>query len=54
MTGKRPRHYASAYLAARTPEAQKRAVAGCPPEWHDLVRSHVRIMRESKIIDNNC
>lgn len=42
---KSPRHYAFAYLAAKTPEEQRRAVRGCPVEWQELVKSHVRIMR---------
>lgn len=43
---KMPRHYAAAYLAARTAEQQKQAVAGCPVEWRDLVRTHIRIMKQ--------
>lgn len=41
-----PRHYASAYLAAKTPEEQRQAVKGCPAEWRDLVRSHIRLIKE--------
>lgn len=41
-----PRHYAAAYLAARTPQQQKQAVAGCPVEWRELVRTHIKIMKQ--------
>lgn len=40
-----PRHYAMAYLAAKTPEEQRQAVKGCPQEWRDLVRSHIRLIK---------
>lgn len=43
-----PRHYASAYLAAKTPEEQRQAVKGCPPEWRDLVRAHIRLIKEKR------
>ena len=46
MQQKSPRHYAAAYLAARTPEKQKQALAGCPVEWRELVRTHIRIIRQ--------
>lgn len=46
--GKRPRHYAAAYLAARTPGEQKQALAGCPVEWRDLVRAHIQIIRKKQ------
>lgn len=43
-----PRHYASAYLAAKTPEEQRQAVKGCPPEWRDMVRTHIRLIKEKR------
>jgi hypothetical protein len=44
-----PRHYAFAYLAAKGDKAKEReAVAGCPPEWHEQVRLHVKLMREKE------
>lgn len=45
---KRPRHYAFAYLAAKTPEEERQSVKGCPPEWRDLVRSHIRLIKEKR------
>lgn len=42
---KRPRHYASAYLAAKTPEQQREAVAGCPEQWRELVKKHVKLLK---------
>jgi hypothetical protein len=41
-----PRQYAAAYIKAGTDkDAQKAAVAGCPPEFQDLVRTHIKIHR---------
>lgn len=47
-----PRHYAFAYLAAKTPEEQRQAVKGCPVEWRDLVRSHIRTIKEKRGLAN--
>ncbi len=46
MTTKSPRHYAQAYLQANDREAQKAAVKGCPPQWQDLVRLHIKIAQQ--------
>jgi len=41
-----PRHYAFAYLAAKGDEAKERkALKGCPKEWRDLVRTHIKNAR---------
>lgn len=41
-----PRQYAAAYIKAGTDkDAQKAAVAGCPVEFQDLVRTHIKIHR---------
>ena len=36
-----PRQYAAQILALRDKEARKRALEQVPPEWHDLVKTHV-------------
>lgn len=41
-----PRTYAADYLKATTPEQQKAAVAGCPKEYRELVKAHVRMARD--------
>jgi len=46
-----PRHYAFAYLAAKGDKAKERkAVAGCPREWRELVRTHVKLIEEKNAI----
>lgn len=43
---KMPRHYAAAYLkAGDDKEKQKQALDGCPPEFHDAVKTLIRIER---------
>jgi hypothetical protein len=43
----KPRHYAAAYIAAGSDKVkQKAALKGCPVEWQELVRTHIRITRE--------
>lgn len=44
--GKSPRRYAADYIAAKSDEHKKRAVYGCPAEWRDLVRTHIRNIEE--------
>ena len=47
MHNRMPRHYAFAYLAAKGDKAREReAVAGCPVEWRELVRLHVKLIQE--------
>lgn len=47
--GKRPRHYALGYLSAGSDKAkQKSALSGCPVEWQDLVKSHIRTFRRGE------
>ena len=42
----KPRHYAFAYLAAKGDKGKEReAVKDCPPEWQELVRTHIKIAR---------
>jgi hypothetical protein len=41
----RPRDYAFAYLSAKSKDAQKAALAGCPVEWQELVRAHITIAK---------
>jgi hypothetical protein len=38
---KRPRHYAADWIRTK----DKKALAGCPVEWQDLVRQHIRNFR---------
>lgn len=46
---KMPRNYAADYLSAGGDKAkQKQAVAGCPPDWRELVRTHVKTFKERK------
>lgn len=41
---KMPRHYVSAYFAAKGDRDKEReALAGCPEEWKELVRTHIKI-----------
>jgi hypothetical protein len=46
-----PRHYAKAYLDAKGRDAQRAALKGCPVEWQDLVRLHIRIARQTPVKD---
>lgn len=40
---KQPRHYAADYLAAGADkDKQKAALAGCPVEWRELVKLHIK------------
>jgi hypothetical protein len=48
VTGKSPRQYAQAYLKATGRDAQRAALKGCPPQWQDLVRLHIKIALSSK------
>lgn len=42
-----PRHYASAYMLAKgDKEAEREALKGCPVEFRDLVKTHIRIQLE--------
>lgn len=42
----RPRHYLAAYLKARGDRDKEReALAGCPEEWQDLVKTHIKIQK---------
>ena len=41
-----PRHYATAYLNAKSKEEQREALKGCPVEWQELVRKHIEIQRQ--------
>ena len=41
----KPREYAIAYLKAKSKEAQKQALAGCPVEWQELVKAHIKNMK---------
>lgn len=50
---KMPRFYAIAYMAAQSKEAQKSALAGCPVEWRELVRSHIKDMQLRESWKNN-
>ena len=47
VTDRSPRHYAQAYLKAKGMDAQRAALKGCPQQWQDLVRLHIRIARKS-------
>lgn len=53
-TGKKlkPREYAIAYLKAKSKEAQKQALAGCPVEWQELVKAHIKNMRIKASLKN--
>jgi hypothetical protein len=43
---KPPRHYAIAYInAGNDKQKQKLAVAGCPVEWRELVKTHISNMK---------
>jgi hypothetical protein len=46
VSSKLPHHYAAAYLQARSKDAQAAALKGCPTEWQELVKTHIRIKRE--------
>ena len=39
---KRPRHYAANYMTAKGKEAQAQALRGCPVEWQELVKQHIK------------
>jgi hypothetical protein len=41
----KPRDYAFAYISAKSKDAQKAALAGCPVEWQELVRAHITIAK---------
>ncbi len=42
----RPRHYLMAYLKANGDRDREReALAGCPEEWQDLVKTHIKIQK---------
>jgi hypothetical protein len=44
---KSPRHYAADFVAARgNAKSQKAVVDSIPPEWLDLVRTHVKIQKQ--------
>ena len=43
---KRPRHYAANYMTAKGKEAQTEALKGCPVEWQELVKQHIKNTRE--------
>lgn len=44
---KRPREYMRAYFRAGDDrEKQKQALAGCPKQWQELVKTHIKIRRE--------
>lgn len=43
---KRPRHYAANYMTAKGKEAQAQALRGCPVEWQELVRQHIKNTRD--------
>jgi hypothetical protein len=44
MTEKKPRHYAAAYIAAgEDREKQRKALDGCPVEWRELVKLHIKL-----------
>lgn len=41
-----PRNYAFDYLAAKGVEANEReALKGCPKEWQELVKTHIKIAK---------
>ena len=39
---KRPRHYAADYMNAKGKDAQTEALKGCPVEWQELVKQHIK------------
>jgi hypothetical protein len=43
---KRPRHYAADYMNAKGKDAQAQALKGCPVEWQELVKQHIKNTRE--------
>lgn len=43
---KRPRHYAANYMNAKGKDAQTEALKGCPVEWQELVKQHIKNTRE--------
>ena len=45
MSNKLPHHYAHDYLKATSKEAQRLALVGCPEDWQELVKTHIRIKR---------
>ena len=42
---KSPRQYAADFVQSQGREAQKAALAGCPEEWQELVKLHIKIYR---------
>jgi hypothetical protein len=48
----KPRDYAFAYLSAKSKDAQKAALAGCPVEWQELVKAHIKNMRIKASLKN--
>lgn len=45
---KRPRHYAMAWLKAKTDQQRQEAIAGLPEDWKPLVRAHIHNMRNRR------
>ena len=43
---KRPRHYAADYMNSKGKDAQTEALKGCPVEWQELVKQHIKNTRE--------
>jgi hypothetical protein len=42
----RPRHYLTAYLKANGDRNKEReALVGCPEEWQNLVKTHIKIQK---------
>ncbi len=42
----RPRHYLAAYLKADGDRDKEReALRGCPEEWKELVKTHIKIQK---------
>ena len=52
MPGKMPRHYAIDFLAAKGRDAEKQALAGCPVEWQELVKTHIKLIRGKSAVNN--
>jgi hypothetical protein len=50
--GKLPRHYAAEFLKAKDKDSQKLALQGCPQEWQELVKTHIKIKRMRESHDN--
>lgn len=52
VSNKLPHHYAAAYFRAKSKDAQLQALKGCPVEWQELVKTHIRIKRMRDAHDN--